>query len=164
LVLQVSFLPAYVRKGLTFYSCFQSGPFKFIVGTDQQKFYINGEAIAELSSDLHRLVHGPMCESQTRTVALPDIAAEDFARLCQFAISDDYHQPNFIVKEREVYLDCKALANGGDASTFQSYRNGHDYSYLDPASRKHPLEKWLRSYFWDWRTTSQISAVACYLA
>ena len=64
--------------------------FVFIVGSEKLRLTVHSRLFRYLSHPLNALVNGNMAEAQAGEATLPDVDADAFLALCEFAYSRDY--------------------------------------------------------------------------
>ncbi|KAJ2906338.1 hypothetical protein MKZ38_002054 [Zalerion maritima] len=70
-----------------------SKPFRFLVGPEKKEYFVNEEAVRNLSDVFHPMLDGPCEEAKTRTAELDDVTIPSFVRLCEFAYNGNYTNP-----------------------------------------------------------------------
>jgi hypothetical protein len=122
---QVSIRKSHTLIALTNYSLslLNSPVFTFFIGGDEHPMQVHRAVVARLSEPLHRLLHGPMKETLERTVRLPNVDVEPFARICEYSYTGDYVSP--------WHKQPKTSAGELDAES----------SEATSATMKHPLNK-----------------------
>lgn len=70
-----------------------SKSFTFIIGENKKPFVVHSGFLASISKPLDVLMNGLMAEAQSNTAVIDDVTEQEFAKIYEYACSEDYSSP-----------------------------------------------------------------------